>query len=143
MDIQEPKSSRASRQSLKLILRAVAGSCCCFAITGGAIAQDVKGEPVPAGRNWFKCSADHKPPERYYPKQAQRSSVEGVAKIQCRIQPDGVPSECIWLTEPAPDLGFGTTAEHLGCMFKLRPLPGAAGGELPIVQIPIRFKLPH
>ncbi len=105
------------------------------------LAQDLNGEPVSPGREWFRCPANHKGPQRYYPAKAQNFAIEGTARIQCRFQLDGYPSECIWLTEPAPNLGFGSTAEQMGCMFRMQNIQYLPSGELPIISVPIKFSL--
>lgn len=99
-------------------------------------------EPLPPGSSWFSCPSDGKSLGRYYPKKAQKLNVEGGATIQCRLSPTGAATECAWLKESPPDLGFGEAAQKLGCLMKFKRTATADASEQLFFKAPIRFRLP-
>lgn len=116
----------------------------------GSASQASDQEPIPperlvevaVDRPWHTCPKGPDRSLRYYPERALRREIEGVANIQCRFDPDGKSTACVWLTETVPDVGFGPAAEKLGCLLKMTG-KGAVAGEPFVVQIPITFKLPR
>lgn len=100
-----------------------------------------KALPVPEGRSWFNCPTSKAFLKRYYPKQAQRTNIQGEATIQCHLRANGELSECAWVTETPPNLGFGETAEKLGCLMKFKTTDDVP--IKPYLLIPIHFRLPN
>lgn len=119
------------------------------AMAGGSAAQAPAGQPidparlfeVPVDRPWRTCPQKIDRNPRYYPKVAHKLEIEGEAGVQCRFEGDGRAQACVWVSESTPDVGFGETAEKLGCMMKLTLTAPLA--EPVVLQIPIKFKLPR
>jgi TonB family protein len=78
----------------------------------------------------------------YYPNRAQRMGIEGSARIECLVTPDGLASNCDILVEQPTDQGFGPAALKLSRLFRFRP---ETRDGMPVsgrVIIPVRFALP-
>lgn len=95
---------------------------------------------MPTLNPWRACTG--KAPDRYYPREAQRQKIEGLARVQCRLNGKGGLIACSWYEESTPDLGFGDAASQLACLMKLTPSAKDAFIPGSVVLIPIRFKLP-
>jgi protein TonB len=120
------------------------------AAAGGSASQAADKGPIPperlvevaVDRPWHTCPKGPDRSLRYYPERALRREIEGEANIQCRFDPEGNSTACVWLTESRPDVGFGPAAEKLGCLVKMKG-KGPTPGEPFVVQIPMTFKLPR
>lgn len=114
--------------------------------TSNTSAQGAKlsiGPEIATDNPWLTCTGAA--PERYYPRAAQKASIEGAARVQCRLKPDGRMSACTWLEETPTGYDFGETAAKLGCMMKMRPPQADNRIEAPsgsATQFPLRFTLP-
>ncbi|HZZ67816.1 MAG TPA: energy transducer TonB [Phenylobacterium sp.] len=79
---------------------------------------------------------------RYYPEQAQRNHIEGVATVGCTVTPEGKLTDCVVLSEDPPNWGFGEAALKLTPLFKMRRATKGGAGAPEQIHLPIRFELP-
>jgi len=78
---------------------------------------------------------------RLYPERAQRLNVEGEATVQCRVQLDGLLTDCLVIYETPQGYGFGIATLKAATHFRMRP--GARNGQ-PVmgqVTIPLKWRL--
>ena len=80
---------------------------------------------------------------RFYPPEAQKTKLEGMAVIDCRVTIQGALTACKVISEGPEQAGFGQAAIQLSEYFQMKPatLNGkpTAGGE---VRIPLKFSVP-
>lgn len=83
--------------------------------------------------------------ERYYPIEAQRSGIEGVALLDCGVASNGSLTDCRVAQESPTGMGFGPAAiSVVQPNFRMR-LTLRSGQPLPSnprVRFPFRFKMP-
>lgn len=79
---------------------------------------------------------------RYYPEQAARLNIEGIASLHCTVTVAGTLTDCSVLAEDPPGFGFGEAALKMTPQFKMRPASAVATPAQSDVKIPVRFKLP-
>lgn len=79
--------------------------------------------------------------ERWYPRRAKESGIEGRANLDCIVDESGRLSCAVVSEEPA-NMGFGEAAVRMARAYQMRPLTvngePTAGGR---VRLPIRFRL--
>jgi protein TonB len=85
-------------------------------------------------------SAD--PALRYYPEEARRKAVQGIATVDCTVTPEGKLTNCTVLSEDPVGWGFGDAALRLTPLFKMHPALKDGVAVSAEIHIPIRFKLP-
>jgi TonB family protein len=80
---------------------------------------------------------------RFYPSEAQKTKLEGMAVIDCRVTIEGKLTHCKVVREGPEQAGFGQAAIQLSEYFQMKPatLNGkpTAGG---VVRIPLKFSVP-
>jgi TonB family protein len=81
------------------------------------------------------------PSQPAYPALARQFSVEGYARLTCKVGLDGAARACAIAAEAPTGLGFGPAALALAPTFKLKPgLTNGAPVDNAPVSIPVRFK---
>jgi hypothetical protein len=76
-------------------------------------------------------------PERFYPRRAMQSAIEGYAKVDCAYEPSGRIHSCRAVIEEPTGWGFGAAAVRLACAYRLTET--ATGGRYEI-NIPFKLK---
>jgi TonB family protein len=80
---------------------------------------------------------------RFYPPEAEKTKLEGMAVIDCRVTIEGKLTNCKVVREGPEQAGFGQAAIQLSEYFQMKPatLNGkpTAGG---VVRIPLKFSAP-
>ena len=79
---------------------------------------------------------------RFYPPEALKASLSGMARLECTVVADGHLTDCSVGTESPADAGFGEAALQLAPYFQMKPISrdgvAVAGSH---VVIPIRFAI--
>jgi TonB family protein len=101
-------------------------------------------EPLLVTEPQWKPVGSEASPLRYYPEVALKSGVEGRAKIRCIVGLDGRLEACEVLNEAPEGYAFGAAAIRMSELFHMKLLD-KQGKSTPggIVEVPIRFQLPH
>ncbi|WP_420471770.1 TonB family protein [Brevundimonas sp. FT23042] len=78
-----------------------------------------------------------------YPERAMaRGAPEGRVTAQCRLEPTGVLTECVILSETPADLGFGQAILDQAAQAKIRPRTVDGVPEATIMRWSVRFGSP-
>ncbi|MDO8381325.1 energy transducer TonB [Phenylobacterium sp.] len=81
---------------------------------------------------------------RYYPANAQRTNVEGVATMACQVAADGRLTNCAVTRQYPAGAGFGDATLKLAPLFRMTPVTkDGAPVEGGTIRIPIRYRLPY
>ncbi len=71
-----------------------------------------------------------------------RGAPEGRVTAQCRLEPTGVLTECVILSETPADLGFGQAILDQAAQAKIRPRTVDGVPEATIMRWSVRFGSP-
>jgi TonB family protein len=103
--------------------------------------------PAGTGTQMAQFCARLREPVRYYPEHARDLHIEGVATLECALDPAGHVQTCWIISETPPHEEFGLAGQRIMCRVINSPAPSSwsrfhvDGDTRPHIRAPLNFRL--